>query len=338
MAEVDALDERAVADHADAVAADAGGIDIALNAVSFPFVHGTPFAELAVEEVMHPIDAFLRTNLITAKAVARHMTARRSGTILTLSAGASRVVRPGSLGYGTTCAAIEAMTQRLAVELGPSGVRVVCLRPHAIADAPSNGSYTGELFERRAAAAGVSVEQWLGAVGRGRDAAGAATDAGPGRRCGRLPGIGPRGSDHGRGGRPDLRQRGAHQCRGTGWRARLGPSVRSLHGVSLPPGRVLACTVAPVMLGWDGKAQILWNLVTVATWVAALITAVRTPKAQFVALGWGKYWVMFWAIALGLTVDGSYVPIGPAIWFTYWLPRLRRVPRLQEVTPSGIVR
>jgi NAD(P)-dependent dehydrogenase (short-subunit alcohol dehydrogenase family) len=27
------------------------------------------------------------------------------------------------------------MTRRLAVELGPSGVRVVCLRPHAIADA-----------------------------------------------------------------------------------------------------------------------------------------------------------------------------------------------------------
>ena len=161
VAEVDALDERAIAEHADAVAADAGGIDIALNAVSFPFVHDTPFAELAVEEVMRPVYAFLRTNLITTKAVARHMTARRSGTILTLSSGASRVVPPGSLGYGTACAAIETMTQRLAVELGPSGVRIACLRPHLIADAPSNGSTTGELFGRRAAAAGVSVEQWL---------------------------------------------------------------------------------------------------------------------------------------------------------------------------------
>jgi 3-oxoacyl-[acyl-carrier protein] reductase len=94
VAEVDALDQRAVADHADAVAADAGGIDIALNAVSFPFVHDTPFAELAVDDVMHPIDAYLRTNLITAMAVARHMTARRSGTILTLSAGASLVLAP----------------------------------------------------------------------------------------------------------------------------------------------------------------------------------------------------------------------------------------------------
>jgi NAD(P)-dependent dehydrogenase (short-subunit alcohol dehydrogenase family) len=162
VAEVDALDERAVADHADAVAADAGGIDIALNAVSFPFVHDTPLAELAVDDVMHPIDAYLRTNLATAMAVAQHMTARRSGTILTLSAGASRVLPPGSLGYGTTCAAIETMTQRLAVELGPSGVRVNCLRAHLIADAPSNGSYTGELVRRRAAAAGISIERWLG--------------------------------------------------------------------------------------------------------------------------------------------------------------------------------
>jgi 3-oxoacyl-[acyl-carrier protein] reductase len=160
VAEVDALDERAVTEHADAVAADAGGIDIALNAVSIPYEQVPPF-ELAVEEVMHPIDAFLRTNLITAKAVSRHMAARRSGTILTLSTAASRFARPGNLGFGTTCAAIEAMTQRLAVELGPSGVRVVCLRPTAVSDAPSRGSYTAEVFAPLAAQSGVSVEQML---------------------------------------------------------------------------------------------------------------------------------------------------------------------------------
>jgi 3-oxoacyl-[acyl-carrier protein] reductase len=161
VAEVDALDERAVVDHADAVVAEAGGIDVAVNAVSFPFVHGMPLADVTVEEVMYPIDAFLRTNLITAQAVGRHMAARRSGTILTLSTGASRVVTPGSVGYGTAGAAVEAMTQRLAVELGPSGVRVACLRPHALADGPANGSSAGEVFGRRAAAAGVSVDEWL---------------------------------------------------------------------------------------------------------------------------------------------------------------------------------
>ena len=60
-----------------------------------------------------------------------------------------------------------------------------------------------------------------------------------------------------------------------------------------------------MVLRWDGTAQILWNLATVAIWVATLITALRTPKAQFTALGWGKYWVTFWAVAVALTVDGS---------------------------------
>jgi 3-oxoacyl-[acyl-carrier protein] reductase len=166
VAELDALDERAVVAHADTVAADAGGIDIALNAVSFPYAQGTLLADLAVEEVMHPIEAFLRSNLITAKATARHMAARRSGAILTLSTAGSRFARPGNLGFGTTCAAIEQMTQRLAVELGPSGVRVVCLRPTAIADAASHGSFTGEVFAPLAAAAGISVEQMLAQWGK----------------------------------------------------------------------------------------------------------------------------------------------------------------------------
>jgi 3-oxoacyl-[acyl-carrier protein] reductase len=161
VAEVDVLDEWAVAEHADAVAAEAGGIDIALNAVSFPYVSRTPFVEQDVAEIMHPIESYLRSTLIVAKAVGRHMTARGSGAILTLSTAGARFARPGNLGFGTACAAIEHMTQRLAAELGPSGVRVVCLRPHAVADAAAHGSYTGEVFAPLAAASGVSVEELL---------------------------------------------------------------------------------------------------------------------------------------------------------------------------------
>lgn len=101
------------------------------------------------------------------------------------------------------------MTPRLAVELGPSGVRVVCLRPQAIADAASDGSYTGELFGRLAAEAGVSIEQMLLQWGENQTLPRAAADAGPSRPCGGLPGIGPRGSDHRSGGRLKLRRRSA---------------------------------------------------------------------------------------------------------------------------------
>ena len=72
-AEVDAMDERAVDRHADAVSATSGGIDIALNAVGIAHVQGTPFAELSFEDYAHPISAYTRMNFLTAKAVARHM-------------------------------------------------------------------------------------------------------------------------------------------------------------------------------------------------------------------------------------------------------------------------
>jgi 3-oxoacyl-[acyl-carrier protein] reductase len=45
-AEVDALDEQAVDGHADAVAAEAGGIDISFNLITHPHTHGTPLAKM----------------------------------------------------------------------------------------------------------------------------------------------------------------------------------------------------------------------------------------------------------------------------------------------------
>jgi hypothetical protein len=46
----DTLDGRAVDGHADAVAASAGGIDISFNLISHGDVHGTPMAEMDLED------------------------------------------------------------------------------------------------------------------------------------------------------------------------------------------------------------------------------------------------------------------------------------------------
>ncbi len=108
LSQLDALDEQAVNEHADAVATSAGSIDIAVNAVGIPHVQGTPFAELSFEDFAHPIAAYTRTHFLTAKAVARRMVTAGTGVILTISSPASRMPVPGCLGYGATCAAIEA--------------------------------------------------------------------------------------------------------------------------------------------------------------------------------------------------------------------------------------
>ena len=159
-AEIDALDEQQVERHADAVAARAGRIDIALNAIGIVHVQGTPFAELSLKDFAHPIAAYTRTNFLTARAVARHMVKRGAGVILTLSTPGSRMAGVGFLGYGVTCGAIESFSRILAGELGASGVRVVCLRPDAIPEALPT-SHAQRVFQGFAERAGTSVEEML---------------------------------------------------------------------------------------------------------------------------------------------------------------------------------
>lgn len=160
-AQVDVLDEQVVNQHAAAVAATAGRIDIALNAVSFMHDQGTILAGLSLETFMLPIDRFLRSLFITSRAVASYMDKKHSGAILTLTAPAAKMAVPGHLGHIVSCAGIEAFSRALAAELAPQNVRVTCIRPHAIADAPDAGSYTGTLFELKATAAGLSMAEWL---------------------------------------------------------------------------------------------------------------------------------------------------------------------------------
>jgi 3-oxoacyl-[acyl-carrier protein] reductase len=81
-AQVDALDEQAVDEHADAVAAEAGGIDISFNVITHPHTHGIPLAEMAVDDFMAPVETAARTTFLTARAAGRHMIPRRSGVIL----------------------------------------------------------------------------------------------------------------------------------------------------------------------------------------------------------------------------------------------------------------
>jgi NAD(P)-dependent dehydrogenase (short-subunit alcohol dehydrogenase family) len=159
---VDVLDQQAVEAHADAVAArtGTGRIDIALNAVSFPHDQGTTLADLSLEEFMRPVDGFLRALFVTSKAVARHMGRGRPGVILTLSEPGAKLAVGGILGHAVSAAGKEAFARVLAAELAPD-VRVIGIRPHAVADAPAAGSYTADLFGQTAAAAGQSVQEML---------------------------------------------------------------------------------------------------------------------------------------------------------------------------------
>jgi NAD(P)-dependent dehydrogenase (short-subunit alcohol dehydrogenase family) len=158
---VDCLDEAGTRQAVEALVDRIGEIDVAVNATSFLHDQGTLIDGLDVETFMSPVDNFLRSLFNSTKAVVPHMGRSRQGVILTLSTPAGRTAPPGHLGYSVTCAGVEAFSRVLAAELGPRNIRVVCLGPHAISDAPEAGSYTRELFAPKAEAMGLSVDQWL---------------------------------------------------------------------------------------------------------------------------------------------------------------------------------
>jgi 3-oxoacyl-[acyl-carrier protein] reductase len=144
-AQVDALDEVAVDEHADEVAQKAGSIDISFNAIFNDDVQGKPLAEMPFDDFARPITKAMRDQFLTARAVARHMVAQGSGVILTITGG-YREAFPTIGGTVVAWAAIEAQCRQWACELGPQRVRVVWLRTTGLPETiPDTGDATSDL-------------------------------------------------------------------------------------------------------------------------------------------------------------------------------------------------
>lgn len=158
----DVLDECSTLAQTAKLAQQTGGIDIVVNATGFMHDQGKSILELSLPEFRQGFDPFLSAMFNIAKATTPHMGGERSGVILTLVAPAGAMVMPNHLGHIVGSAGIEVFCKSLASELGPKNIRVICVRSHAIVDAVAAGSYTAEIFEPKARAMGLSVEQWLG--------------------------------------------------------------------------------------------------------------------------------------------------------------------------------
>jgi 3-oxoacyl-[acyl-carrier protein] reductase len=127
-AQVDAIDEQAVDQHADAVVASAGGIDISFNLISVGDVQGTPLAEMPLEDFEQPIMTAVRTQFLTSRAAARHMISQGSGVILFFGGYGDPVPDYYIGGFQVALNAIESLRRQLASELGAHGIRAVTLQ------------------------------------------------------------------------------------------------------------------------------------------------------------------------------------------------------------------
>jgi 3-oxoacyl-[acyl-carrier protein] reductase len=136
-AEVDALDEAAVVAYVDSVVRDVGGVDIVVNAIgprAQAYGGGRNAVDLTVDEFMTPLNTVVRSQFITAMAAARHMKKRGSGVIMFVTGSPARPHTEGATAIGAAFAALENLARHLAIELGPAGIRPVCLRSSAMPD------------------------------------------------------------------------------------------------------------------------------------------------------------------------------------------------------------
>jgi NAD(P)-dependent dehydrogenase (short-subunit alcohol dehydrogenase family) len=158
--QVDATDEQAVGKHLTETLAKAGRIDISFNAIGIPDekVVGVPLVEMDLEQFSLPVSTYVRSYFITARMAARHMVAKSSGVIMTVSALPARFGTRLNGGYGPALAAKEALTRDLSAELSPLGIRVVALRPHGIPETAT----MRELYDIKVAATGTTWEQFTG--------------------------------------------------------------------------------------------------------------------------------------------------------------------------------
>jgi NAD(P)-dependent dehydrogenase (short-subunit alcohol dehydrogenase family) len=116
-----------------ALTARLGPVDVLVNA------HGIspnrPLLQANEEEWDRTFAVNTRGTMLTCRAVGNQLIQRGSGgAIVNVSSGAATSARLGAAGYSGSKAAINMLTEALAIELGPHGIRVNAVSPGLVTD------------------------------------------------------------------------------------------------------------------------------------------------------------------------------------------------------------
>lgn len=109
-----------------------GTIDILVNAAGIYPSH--PVLDMTEDDWDTVLDTNLKGPFLVSQAVARIMVAgSRPGNIVNITSGAAYRARPGAAHYVTSKAGLVMLTQSLAIELAPYGIRVNAVSPGFVA-------------------------------------------------------------------------------------------------------------------------------------------------------------------------------------------------------------
>jgi 3-oxoacyl-[acyl-carrier protein] reductase len=110
-----------------------GPIDILVANAGGSFSPPGPLEETTEEGWHASVEGNLTATFLTIKSVLPGMKERKAGNIITISSSAARRANPRSpVPYAAAKAGIEILTQHLATQVGPFGIRVNCIAPETI--------------------------------------------------------------------------------------------------------------------------------------------------------------------------------------------------------------
>ena len=115
------------------IESELGPIDILVANAGGSFSPPGPLEEIPEEGWHASVEGNLTATFLTIKSVLPGMKERRAGRVITISSSAGRRPHPRSpIPYAAAKAAIQILTQDLAAQVGPFGIRVNCIAPETI--------------------------------------------------------------------------------------------------------------------------------------------------------------------------------------------------------------
>jgi 3-oxoacyl-[acyl-carrier protein] reductase len=110
-----------------------GPIDVLVANAGGSFTAPAPLEEIGEEGWRASVEGNLTATFLTIKSVLPGMKRRKAGNIITISSAAGRRPHPNSpIPYSAAKAGIQMLTQDVAAQAGPFGIRVNCIAPETI--------------------------------------------------------------------------------------------------------------------------------------------------------------------------------------------------------------
>ncbi len=144
VSQLDVTDENSIKSAIQSILSETGRIDVLVNNAGYGL--GGAFEDLAMDELKAQYETNVFGLTRVTQAVLPAMRKQGSGRIINMSSGAGRFGYPGGSAYVSSKFAIEGLSESLAYELEPFGIKVVLIEPGFI----KTNFASGMVFARKA--------------------------------------------------------------------------------------------------------------------------------------------------------------------------------------------